>query len=139
MSAIAWRESSQFLDLSDRVVASTTVVGSPALAAETIIGSVTVPSGLTYASGVVLLGWAAFAVGTSGTAVTFRIRQTTIAGTIVVSSGALTSVAGNVNERSIPGFDTAPADGQVYKFTMQVTGGAAVSTVSAVTFVALAV
>lgn len=118
---------------------STTVVASPALAAETIIGSVTVPSGLTYASGVIVVGWAAFTVGTSGTAVTFRIRQSTLTGTVVVSSGALTSTAANVNERSIYAFDAAPGDGQVYEYTMQVTGGAAASTVSALTLAVLAV
>lgn len=126
-------------DLSSRIVANTTVVASPALAAETIIGSLTLPSGLLYASGVVVVGWCAFTVGTSGTAVTLRVRQTSLSGTVVVSSGALTSVAANLNERSIFGFDTAPGDGQVYKFTMQVTGGAAASTVSALTIAALAV
>lgn len=127
------------IDLSPRMVVSTVVVASPSANAETIIGSVTLPSGLTIASGVWLQAWAAFTVGTSGTAVTLRIRQTTVAGSVVVTSGALTSVAANVNERSISAFDTAPADGQVYKFTMTVTGGAAASTVSALTILALAI
>lgn len=139
MSSVAWRESAQYLDLSSRYAMSETVVASPTANAETIIASVAVPAGATYALGVELRCWAAFTVGTSGTAVTFRVRQTSLTGTVVVSSGALTSIAGNVNERGILTFDTAPGDGQLYKLTMQVTGGAAASTVSAVLFSVLAV
>lgn len=135
-------QGARFVDLSARFIASTTVVASPALAAETIIASVTLPSGLTINSGVWLQGWAAYTVGTSGTAVTFRLRQTQVAGTLIASSGALTGSqhgAGILSADDINGFDTAPADAQVYKLTMQVTAGAAASTVSAVFLAAIAV
>ena len=135
-------QGSRFVDLSARFIASTTVVASPALAAETIIASVTLPSGLSINSGVWLQGWAAYTVGTSGTAVTFRLRQTSVAGTLVASSGALTGSqhgAGILSADDINGFDTAPADAQIYKLTMQVTAGAAASTVSAVFLAAIAV
>ena len=127
------------VDLSARLVQNATVVASPALAAETIIGSITIPSGLTILSGVWIHAWCAFTVGTSGTAVTLKIRQTSVSGSTLVSSGALTSTAANVNERSIDAFDTAPGDAQIYKFTMQVTGGAAASTVSALQLIAFAI
>lgn len=128
-----------YVDLSYRFAQSTTVVGSPALAAETIIGSLQIPGNLVITSGVLLGAWCGFTVGTSGTAVTLRVRETSLTGTTVVSSGALTSAAGNLNERSIYGFDTAATPNMTYKFTMQVTNGAAASTVSAVTFWALVI
>lgn len=133
------RESIRFLDLSDRVVHSETVVASPAAAAETIIASVTVPGGITIVNGVLVFGWAALTVGTSGTAITYRIRQTTVAGTVVASSGAITSTAAALDARTVFGFDAAPADGQIYKLTAIVTAGAAISTVSAVELVAVAI
>jgi hypothetical protein len=128
-------------DLSPRFAASTVVVGSPALAAETIVASVTVPGGLSYASGVIVSGWCAFAVGTSGTAVQLRIRQTTVAGTVVANSGALTGgvAAAALLAQDVQGFDAAPADSQVYKMTLQVTAGSAASTVSAVLLYAIAI
>lgn len=136
-----FQESAALVDLSARIVTSTAVVGSPAAAAETIIASVTVPGGLSYASGVLVVGWAAFTVGTNGTAVTFRIRQTSVAGTVVQNSGALTGgvAAAALLAQDIHGFDTAPADTQIYKMTLQVTAGSAASTVSAVSLAAIAI
>ena len=132
-------ESARGLDLSSRLVDSTTVVASPAAAAETVIAQVQVPGGLSYASGVRLAGWAAFTVGTSGTTVQLRIRRGTVSGAIVANSGACNDAAGVVDERNCHGFDAAPGDGQVYVLTMQVAGGAAASTVSAVELAAIAV
>lgn len=130
-------------DQSPRFVASVTVVASPAAAAETIIGSVSLPSllDLPIASGVMLFGWAAYTVGTSGTAVQFRIRQTSVGGTLVAGadSGAVTAAATNLREQGVYGFDLAPVAGGIYKLTMQVTNGAASSTVSAVTLIAIAI
>ena len=132
-------ESARTLDLSARLTDTTTVVASPALAAETIIAQVAVPGGLSYAAGVRVVGWAAFTVGTSGTTVQLRIRRGNVAGTIVANSGACNDAAGVVDERNVHGFDAAPADGQVYVLTMQVANGAAPSTVSAVELAALAI
>lgn len=133
------RESIRFLDLSDRIVHSETVVASPAAAAETIIASVTIPGNITIVNGIVLIGWAAYTVGTNGTAVTLRIRQTNVTGSVIASSGALTSTAANLDARSVLGFDSAPADGQIYKLTMIVTSGSAASTVSALELAAIAI
>jgi hypothetical protein len=130
------------IDLSQRAAATTAVVGSPALAAETIIASLTLNTDEQISSGIMLRGFAAFTVGTSGTAVTLRIRRTNAAGTQVATTGALTGgiAAGNLVAETILAFDTGAAlTGQVYVLTLQVTGGAAASTVSAVEFDALVV
>lgn len=124
------------LDLTQRFPSSTAVVASPGAAAETIICQLpALNNGLTIVKGVQLAGWAAYTVGTSGTAVTLRVRQTNVSGTVIVSSGALTGSqhgAGILSADDVNGFDASPAAGQVYVLTMQVTGGAATSTVSAV-------
>ena len=128
-------ENAASLDLSQRVVASTTVVASPAAAAETIIAQITVNTDEAIVSGILLRGFAAFTVGTSGTAVTLRLRRTNVAGTVVATTGALTGgiAAANLVAEMILGFDTGMAlTGQVYCLTLQVTAGAAASTVSAV-------
>lgn len=135
-------ENAAGLDLSARAAATTTVVGSPALAAETIIASLTLDTDKTIVSGILLRGFAAFTVGTSGTAVTLRIRRTNVSGTVVSTTGALTGgiAAAALVAETILGFDTGAAlTGQVYVLTLQVTAGAAVSTVSAVELDALIV
>ena len=132
-------ESAQGLDLSPRLVDGTAVIASPALAAETVIASTEVGGGLSYATGVRLSGWAAFTVGTSGTAVRLRIRRGGISGAVVADSGALSATAATVVERSCRGVDTTPGDSPVYVLTLQVTAGAAQSTVTAVDVSATAI
>lgn len=129
------QQSARFLDLSSRVVTTTTVVASPSAAAETIIASVTLPSGLTLAQGVQIQGWAAYTVGTAGVSIEFRVRRTNVSGTVIADTGAMTGSqhgAGILSSDDINGFDTSPGDGQVYKLTMQVASATAASTVSAV-------
>lgn len=133
---------STFVDLSQRFKRSTTVVASPALAAETIIASVTIPDDLAVASGVRLEGWAAFTVGTTGVSTQLRIRQTNVAGTVKADTGALTGgvAAAALLAQDVIGFDTAPAlPGQVYVLTLQVASATAASTVSAVYLSAIVV
>ena len=125
-------ESSVRVDLSGRFPVTTTVVASPAAAAETIIGQLSIPNfgDTVIVSGIQLTGWAAYTVGTSGTAVTLRLRQTNVSGTVVASSGALTKTAASLYADDIFGVDAAPGVA-IYVLTMQVTAGAAASTVSA--------
>ena len=122
------------LDLSKRFVTSNTVVASPALAAETIICQTAALDGsLSFAVGCIVQGWAAYTVGTSGTTVRFRIRQTNVSGTVVADTGAMSGSqhgAGILSADDVNGLDAAPAAGQVYVLTMQVANGAAASTVS---------
>ena len=128
-------ETSAGIDLTQRIASTKVVVASPALAAETIIASLTVNTDEAILSGVLLRGFAAFTVGTSGTAVTLRIRQTNVSGTVVATTGALTGgiTAGGLVAETILGVDASPAaTGQVYVLTLQVTAGSAASTVSAV-------
>jgi hypothetical protein len=116
------------------------VVASPAGAAETIIATLANVSTDGPSQQVNLAGWAAFTVGTSGTAVRFRIRESSLTGTLVADSGAVTGgvAAGNLLTGEVNGIDL-PGDvaGLVYELTMQVTAGAAASTVSAVALTAI--
>jgi hypothetical protein len=137
------------MDLSPRFKSSSAIVGSPALALETIVCQITGLDGFTgAASGVFLSGVVSFTVGTSGTAVQVRIRTgTTVgAGTVVADTGALTGgvAAGNKLSQDLQGFDAAATGGTAiastsYCLTVQVTAGAAASTVSQTNLIALIV
>jgi hypothetical protein len=128
-------EAADAIDLSPRFVRSAVVVASPALAAETIIAQTPAIGDVAVVQGVRLSGWAAFTVGTTGTAARLRLRQTNVAGTVIADTGALTAgiAAAALVSQDVEGFDAAAvAPAQVYVLTLQVTGGSAVSTVSAV-------
>lgn len=130
------------IDLSQRAGVTTTVAASPAAAAETIIASLTMNADEVVRTGAILTGFAAFTVGTSGTAVRLRIRKTDVAGTVIGDTGALTGgvAATNLLAENVAGFDATPTAGsQVYVLTLQVTGGAAASTVSAVELAAIVI
>jgi hypothetical protein len=123
------------LNLASRFFRTAVVVASPAAAAETIIASVSTSGDIAAIDSVYVSGWAAFTVGTNGTAARFRLRQTNVAGTVIADSGALTGgiAATNLVAQDIQGNDTAPVlPGQVYVMTLQITAGSASSTVSAV-------
>jgi hypothetical protein len=128
------------LDLSARVQSSSSVVGSPALAAETIVCQIAALSATAATTlGVFVSGVASFTVGTSGTAATLRIRQTNVAGSVIATTGALTGgvSAGNLLSQDLQGFDASPPAGGVYVLTLQITAGGAVSTVSQTNLFAL--
>jgi hypothetical protein len=127
------------VDLGPRMGGNNTVVGSPATNAETVVCSVpAISDAVVNSKGVWLNFCVSYTVGTSGTAVQYRVRQGVVAGagTVVYNSGAITSgiTAANLVVESINGFDASPTfPGQAYCLTMTVTGGAATSTVSAAT------
>ena len=125
------RYDSQGLDLTKRIQVYKTVDASPSAATETIIATLTLTgfSDTAVLNGVILNGWAAYTVGTSGTAVNLRIRQTNVSGTVIAATGALTKTAASLYADDVNGIDTSPVG--VYVLTMQVTAGAAASTVSA--------
>ena len=127
------------VDMSSRLVASTTVVASPSGTAETIVASVTVNDEPSVVSGIIVVGWVAYTVAGSGASVTLRLRQTAVNGTQVASSGATTATATNLDAKSVYGFDTSPAAGRVYKLTMAVGSGSGSSAVSAVFLGAIAI
>lgn len=126
------------VDLSPRLFRSATVAASPALAAETIIASVTCDGDVSVGAGVIVSGFAAFTIGASGVSANLRLRKTDVAGTVLKASGAVTIAAASLGSGSIQGFDSSPTlPNQVYVLTMIVASGAAPSTVSAVELTAL--
>lgn len=120
------------VDLASRIAVSTTVAASPAAGAETVIASVTLPSGFRSAEQVLIDAWAAFVIGTSGVSARLRIRRTDINGTVVGDSDVLTGgiAAGNKVAQDVAALDTASV--AVYALTLLVGSGAAASTVSQV-------
>ena len=121
-----------FEDLSARFQGTSTVATSPALAAETVIATLTLTGfgDISVVSGIRLHGWAAFTVGTSGVSANLRIRQTDVNGSIVAASGAVTVAAAGLYGPSILGFDAAPGI-KAYALTLTIGSGGAASTVSA--------
>lgn len=133
----------QLSDWSLRVVDTTTVQNSPiAAAAETVIATLAIPQfgGTAIVQKIYLQGWAALTVGGSGTAVTLRIRQTNVSGTVVVTTGALTGgiAAAALIAQDVCGSDATPGVA-TYVLTAQVTNGATNTTISAVQLLALIV
>jgi hypothetical protein len=134
------RDTAAGLDLSSRFFSTTTVAASPTDNTETTIATITVAGDIAAIFGVYLFAFAAFTIGTNGTAINMRIRKGTIAGTVVVASGAIQGTAANHAERQILGVDLTPTlPSQLYVVTLTVTGGSAASTVSAVTGLAVVV
>jgi uncharacterized membrane protein len=127
------------IDLSSRIVASTTVAASPTAAVETIIASIDVPDTVPLVSGILVVAFAAFTVGTNGVSANLRIRQTDASGTVKAATGALTVTAANLVEANAVAFDTAPASTRVYVATLTVGSASAGSTVSGVGLAAIAV
>lgn len=128
------------LDLSPRFFHSTAVAGSPALAAETTVASVTISGDVAITKAAYLLTWLSFTVGTSGTSYRLRIRRDTIAGLTIVDTGLVTATAAAIVAPVVFGLDTtATGVAQIYVTTLTVTAGSAASTVSAVNALAVAV
>lgn len=133
--------SARNVDFSPRVIQSTTVAASPAAGSETTICTLTIPGNLAQATGVLLFGYAAFTVGTSGASCNLKIRQTGTSGTTISATGATTGgiSAGNLVDMNVSGMDATPSGAQVYVLTLLIGSGAATSTVSACQLVALVV
>src|SRR3954453_5041100 len=93
MAPVPIQQSAAALDLSPRVQRSTTVAASPALAAETVVCSLTLTGDISVISGTALIAYVALTVGASGTDVTVKLRRTGTSGTTVVSSGVLSAPA----------------------------------------------
>jgi hypothetical protein len=128
------------IDLSPRCFHSATVVASPTTSAETIIASVTLSRDLAAGLGVLVIGFAAYTVGTDGTGVNLKIHRTDASGTTVKASGITTAVAANLGALSIAGLDVVqPAPGAVYVLTLTVAAASAGSTVSAVELTAIVI
>lgn len=128
------------VDLSSRVVISTTVAASPTGATETAIATLVVPGALSTPLGVIVIGWCAFTVGTNGVSTQLRLYHGTTAGTKIGDSGAVTAVAANLGAFEVIGFDASPAlPNQTYTLSLTVASGSATSTVSQVRLLALVI
>ena len=128
------------VDLSSRWSRNSTVVASPAAAAETIIASITLGNNVSVQQGVYLSCYVAFTAGTNAVAAILKLHATDAAGSTLKSSGSVLVVATGLYDRCILGFDSAAVlPGQVYVCTLQMTSGSAPSTVSAVEFQAVLV
>jgi hypothetical protein len=111
---------------------SNTILASPALAAETAICTIPGFEPPSDTDTVLLLGWLAATVGTSGVTTRVRVRQGSgTGGTTVADTGLVTAVAATLITISIQGIDT-PGIVNLFQYTMTliVGSGAAVSTVS---------
>lgn len=138
--AAPFQQSAAVLDLTPRVYSTATVAGSPALAAETIIASVTINQDIQVVRGVLLIASCAFTVGTSGVTSNLKLRRTDASGQTVLASGLIPQTAGDLVAPSLTAFDVfLAAPGQAYVLTLTIGSGGAVSTVSAVSLVAIPV
>lgn len=131
------------LDLSSRFFRTTTVVGSPADDTETIVASVVVSGDIALVSGVYVVAFCAFTVGTDGVSANLKVRRTDASGTTVVASGVVNeggTAATQLGTRTVVGFDALgqSVQRQVYVATLTVGSASAESTVSAVTLAAVA-
>jgi hypothetical protein len=136
-------ETNRGTDQTPRFVRTTTVVASPTDNTETIIASLTLPDNASPVAGVELVAFAAFTIGTSGSAGNLKIRRTDASGATVAATGLVTAgvwAATQLAELVAMGFDTGPTlPGQVYVATLTITAGAAASTVSGLYLRALTV
>jgi len=140
-------QSANAIDFGPRFATSSTIVGSPSAATETLVAQITGLDGqLSVSVGVFLSAALSFTVGTSGTAIRVRIRQGTTAGagTVIADTGALTGgvAAGNLLSQDIQNVDTNAVGGTAlastsYHVSLTVTAGAAASTVSQANIIAL--
>jgi hypothetical protein len=110
---------------------STTVVGSPSAAGETIIAQITglqVPAG----GAVDIEATVDMIIGTAGVSVAFRVRQgLLVSGTQVVQYGAFTAVAGNRYNFTVNAVDIQPNEeaNMAYTLTVIVNSATGVSNV----------
>jgi hypothetical protein len=138
MSSIAMDGARVFYQTS--MFQTTTITGSPALAAETIVATLVLPVVIRADQRVFLFGWSAYTVGTTGTNSIVRLRQTNVAGTIVASTGSLTTAAASLQSPCIVSTDAPGLQSAfTYVMTLQVTAATAASTLTAVSLIALVI
>ena len=134
------RLSATGIDLSPRVFRSTTVAASPALAAETVVCTLTLTADVQVQSGVILLAFGAFTMGTDGTTYNLKVRQTGTSGTVLAASGVCALAAAALGSESIVTFDASPTlPNQVYVLTATMANASAESEFSAASLVAIIV
>lgn len=115
--------------------ATNVVTGSPALSAETVVATLPGVTVDNPTRRVLLSGWVAYTVGTSGIAVRLRFRRDSITGAVVTGgdTSLITAIAAAIRVDSVFGIDI-PGEiaAATYVLTMTVSSGAAASTVTSV-------
>lgn len=128
------------LDLSPRLFKNATVVASPTGSTETIVCSLTIDGDLAVMEGIWIAAFGAYTVGTNGVSVNLKIRRTDASGSTLAATGAVTRVAAALDSGALQVFDTGPTlPNQVYVLTATVASGAAASTFSAASLIALVI
>lgn len=115
---------------------TSTVAGSPAAAAETVIATVGPISPSIDGASILLIGWFNFLMGTSGTGYNLRIRQgSTVTGTVIAQyTSIVVLAAANAHSPSIFAVDSAAGAEQLYSLTLTCNAASATSTVQSVFF-----
>lgn len=127
MSSIAYITSTaDKIDLSNRIIANTTVANTPAGATETTIASVSVPNGIAIQSGV-LVRCTVNRLTTAGSTATalFTIKRGT---TAIMTGGAVpVSATAEVGPFDVQTWDATPGSAPTYNITLTLAsaGGAA--------------
>jgi hypothetical protein len=131
------------IDLSGRVVKTSTVSASPSGSAETVVATTPAfDTSVPFVAGVIVMANLAYTLGTSAASCTVKLRQTNVSGATLYSTGAQTgghNTATQLVADDVMAFDASPASGQTYCVTLTVGSGAAASTVSAVQLIAIAI
>jgi hypothetical protein len=120
-------------------VFSNAIVGSPALAAETIICTTGALNLAVDNAQVLLVGFVEITIGTSGVSLTLRLRRGAATSSTLINVGSAATVAAtNVVRHSICYADSpGVVAGVQYSLTAQVGSGAAASNVSDVGLMAM--
>ena len=115
-----------------RVVASSTVIASPAAGAETIVAQVDGIATRPGGSPVLLRGYVNLIIGTGGTLVYLTLRRgTTTGGHQVFQTDGITATAGASYTHYIEAIDIpGEVAGQSYVLTVTVSNATAASTIS---------
>lgn len=131
------------VDLTSRVVKTSTVSASPAAGSETVVATTPAfDTSVPFMLGVIVLANLAYTIGTNGVSCTVKLRQTNVSGTTLFTTGAQTgghNTATQLVADDVMAFDAAPAAGQTYCVTLTIGSGSAASTVSAVQLIAIAI
>lgn len=100
--------------------------------AETVVLTISGVSTGSPDARVAVFGLLSMTHGTGATAVTLRVRRTSLTGTLVGESNALSVTAGNSSEQNFGVLDTSIGEvaGQSYVLTAQFTGATGNSTIT---------
>lgn len=130
--------SARFMDMSGRIGVNTTVAATPSGSGETTIATITLPSGLTYNSGVyVSAGYNK--LSTAGSTVTSLLNLKRGSTSLVTSGAVPVSASAVTPPLALDFIDLTPGDAPTYNLTLTLAsaGGAASNLAVFISFVAI--